>query len=152
MHGIPIEPLDDGVTLAAVLRAVPPGEACGVWIDRPARGAGRLPGIGGISAGSGIMLVVHGDLGALLHRVSAVVVRFQGEITAVPSTVLALIRMLELLSVPGAPPELHALGPETAEEILASRRAEGRTVNRSRVIYRFPSPAAVDAPAAPALG
>ena len=156
MHGPPIEPLDDDVTLAAVLRAAPPGEPCGVWLASARRG-GRLPVMGDVGVAAGALLLVHGDLGALARRVPTVVVRFQGAVTAVPSTVLLLIRMLELLSAPaagveGVPLDEVPLGDDSPEAVLARRRADGRPVRGSRIVYRFPAPRAVDASAAPSLG
>lgn len=94
----PIGPLDPSVPLIALLRVVPAGEACGVWVRGPCR-AGRALGtiVPGFSAQ---LLVVHSDLGALLRRVPLVAVWFEGRVEVMPSTIVALSRMLDQVCRP----------------------------------------------------
>jgi hypothetical protein len=94
----PIGPLDPSVPLIALLRVVPAGEPCGVWVRGPCR-TGRA--VGTVVPGfSSQLLVVHSDLGALLRRVPQVAVWFEGRVEVMQSTFLALTRMLDLVTRP----------------------------------------------------
>ncbi len=124
-----ILPLDPAIPLIDVLRAAPPGEPCGVWIT-----AGTPDPSGGcVRWGGGGTLIVSSDLGALLRIVNAVLVRHGEEVMALSSTVLALTRMLEVMSGPAPPARVALHG--SPEEILSAWAAEGRRVTGSRVRY-----------------
>ena len=131
MRPAAILPLDPSTPLIDVLRAVPSGEPCGIWVAwgpaaAPPRAATLLPSSGG-------RLFVGADLGRLLRAAPLVMLRFEGAMMAVPSTVLALARMLEIQSGPCA--EGVRLADRTPEAVLAEWRAGGRPVDGSRVRY-----------------
>lgn len=130
MPGPSILPLDPGTPLIEVLRVAPPAEPCGVWL---AGHAAREPlgRLGGAPASGS--LLVRSDLGSLLRCVKIVVVEFEGRLAAMPSTVLALARILEIVS--DGPRLMESLETRTPEAVLAATRAGGRRVAASRIRY-----------------
>lgn len=132
MHGASIIPLDPATPLIEIVRAAPPAEPCGVWLGGATAGPREPMARLGSVPGAGILLV-RSDLGALLRAVTSVIVCFEGRIVAVPSTVLSLARMLEIV---GDGPRLVAdLEERSPEEALAEARTGGRCVAASRVRY-----------------
>ena len=125
-----ILPVDPDTPLSEIISVAPPAEPCGVWIG----GAGArepMARLGAIPAGGS--LLVRSDLGALLRTVKVVVVSFEGRLAAMPSTVLSLARMLEIVTDgPRLVVSLAEGGPEGA---LADMHAGGRRVTASRVRY-----------------
>ena len=130
MPGPSILPLDPATPLIEILRVAPPAEPCGVWL---AGHAAREPQarLGGVPAGGS--LLVRSDLGALLRCVKVVVVEFEGRLAAMPSTVLALARILEIVT--DGPRLMESVGARTPEAVLAETRAGGRRVTASRIGY-----------------
>src|SRR5512141_255416 len=130
MPGPSILPLDPATPLCDIIGVAPPAEACGVWIAGP--GAREpLARLGAVPAGGS--LLVRSDLGALLRCVKVVVVSFEGRLAAMPSTVLALARILEIVS--DGPRLVVSLGDQTPEAVLAETRAGGRRAAASRICY-----------------
>jgi hypothetical protein len=125
-----ILPIDPATPLSEIIRVAPPAEPCGVWIAGP--GAREpMARLGAVPAGGS--LLVRSDLGALLRSVRVVVVSFEGRLAAMPSTVLSLARMLEIVTDgPRLVVPLRERGPE---EVLVETRAGGRRVAASRIRY-----------------
>jgi hypothetical protein len=130
MPGPSILPLDPATPLIEILRVAPPAEPCGVWLGGHAARE-PLARLGAVPAGGS--LLVRSDLGALLRCVKVVVVEFEGRLAAMPSTVLALARILEIVS--DGPRLMESLGPRTPEAVLAETHAGGRRVAASRIRY-----------------
>jgi len=130
MPGPSILPLDPATPLSEIIRVAPPAEPCGVWIA----GAGArepLARLGAVPAGGS--LLVRSDLGALLRAVKVVVVSFDGRLAAMPSTVLSLARMLDIVT--DGPRLMVSLAEHRPEGVLAELRAGGRRVVATRVAY-----------------
>lgn len=130
MPGPSILPLDPATPLCEIIRVAPPAEPCGVWIA----GAGArepLARLGAVPAGGS--LLVRSDLGALLRAVKLVVVSFDGRLAAMPSTVLSLARMLDIVT--DGPRLVVSLAERAPEGVLAELRAGGRRVAATRVGY-----------------
>lgn len=125
-----ILPIDPATPLSEIIRVAPPDEPCGVWIAGP--GAREpMARLGAVPAGGS--LLVRSDLGALLRSVKLVVVSFEGRLAAMPSTVLSLARMLEIVTDgPRLVVSLQERGPEA---VLAETQAGGRRVRASRIRY-----------------
>ena len=130
MPGPSILPLDPSTPLSEIIRVAPPAEPCGVWI---AGGGAREPlaRLGAVPAGGS--LLVRSDLGALLRSVKVVVVSFEGRLAAMPSTVLSLARMLDIVT--DGPRLMVALDERAPEAVLAELRAGGRRVAATQVGY-----------------
>ncbi|MEO8227378.1 MAG: hypothetical protein ABI637_08105 [Gemmatimonadota bacterium] len=121
--------------LCRVLAAASGCESCGAWIQSPAVAARLIATAPGTLRGS--VLLLHRDLGVLIRRVPLVVVCFQGSVAAVPSRVLALGRMLEIVTRAGDRPSVTRLGDRSPELVLAERRAAGDVVRASRIRYEL---------------
>ena len=130
MPGPSILPLDPATPLRDIIGVAPPAEPCGVWIAGP--GAREpLARLGAVPAGGS--LLVRSDLGALLRSVKVVVVAFEGRLAAMPSTVLSLARMLDIVT--DGPRLMVPLDERGPEAVLAEVRGRGRRVAASRVAY-----------------
>ena len=137
--GFHAEPLDPAIPFAQVAAHARPGEVIGVWLSASA--ASIHPHLLVGAAGRGprhAALLVESDLGALIRRVSAVLVSAKGGPCVVASVDLARARELETGDGPAAQRSL--LSDLSPEQILAEARAAGRAVASTRVRYRFDSP------------
>lgn len=134
MRAAAVLPLDPSIPLCRVLAAASGRESCGAWIQSPAVAARLIATAPGTLRGS---VLLHRDLGVLIRRVPLVVVCFQGSVAAVPSRVLALGRMLEIVTCSGDRSSLTRLGDRSPELVLAERRAAGDVVRASRIRYEL---------------